>query len=254
MANRHHVGDEQPRTQTIDRRTMIGQSMGAAVVGAVLGGGTDLGAAVATAAGQSAGQSAGVSLPDGMRRIVTGHDAEGQSYVVSDERITGGRTFPNFFKTTGDDPFGPGPEPEPRTLFPTDSPRLEPEVGGASFQFVTLPPTPSEAPLGWHRTETVDINILLGGELIIVLDTEEITLHPGDAVIQRNTSSSCMRPAPRSSSPIATTWNVSWRGWPSRTIPSGGCFTRSCRAISSRHSDREVDFRVHGVTSTARPS
>jgi len=28
---------------------------------------------------------------------------------------------------------------------------------------------------------------LLGGELILVLDKEEVTLHPGDAVIQRNT-------------------------------------------------------------------
>ena len=128
MANRHHVCDEHSQTPSIDRRAMIGQTMGAAVVGAVLGGGADLGAAVAAAAGQSAGQTASVPLSDGMRRIVTGHDAEGQSYVVSDQRITGGRTFPNFFKTTGDDPFGPGPEPEPRTLYPTDAPRLEPEV------------------------------------------------------------------------------------------------------------------------------
>ncbi len=187
MANKNHVRDEHAQPPTIDRRAMLGQTMGAAVVGAMLGGGADLEAAVATAVGQSAGATAGVSLPDGMRRIVTGHDAEGQSYVVSDQRITGGRTFPNFFKTTGDDTFGPGPEPEPRTLYPTDSPRLEPEVGGASFQFVTLPPTPPEAPLGWHRTETVDINILLGGELILVLDKEQVTLHPGDAVIQRNT-------------------------------------------------------------------
>ena len=44
-----------------------------------------------------------------------------------------------------------------------------------------------DAELGWHRTETVDINVLLGGELILVLDKEEVTLHPGDAVIQRNT-------------------------------------------------------------------
>ena len=133
------------------------------------------------------GSTSGISLPDGIRRIVTGHDAEGQSHVISDERVTVGRTFPNLFKTTGDDPFGPGPEPQPRTLYPTDSPQLEPEVGGASFQFVTLPPTSPDAPLGWHRTETVDINILLGGELVLVLDTEEVTLHPGDVVIQRNT-------------------------------------------------------------------
>ena len=86
-----------------------------------------------------------------------------------------------------DDPFGPGPEPAPRELLPTDSPRLEPEVGGANFVFVTLPPTSPDAELGWHRTETVDINVLLGGELVLLLDKEETTLHPGDAVIQRNT-------------------------------------------------------------------
>ena len=142
---------------------------------------------MAGAVGQTSGPASGIALPEGMRRIVTGHDAEGRSRVVSDERVTVGRTFPNLFKTSGDDPFGPGPEPQPRTLYPTDSPQLEPEVGGASFQLVTLPPTSPDAPLGWHRTETVDINILLGGELILVLDTEEVTVHPGDAVIQRNT-------------------------------------------------------------------
>ena len=121
-----------------------------------------------------------------MRRIVTGHDAEGKSYVVSDERVSG-RNFPNLFRTTGDDPFGAGPEPVPRELYPTDSPQIEPAVGGANFVFVTLPPTPPDAPLGWHRTETVDINVLLGGELVLVLDTEEVTVYPGDAVIQRTT-------------------------------------------------------------------
>ena len=129
--------------------------------------------------------ASGIELPQGMRRIVTGHDAEGKSDVVSDERVTG-FAVPNLFKTSGDDPYGPGPEGEPRELRATDSPRLEPEVGGASFVFVTLPPTLPDAEV-WHRTETVDINVLLGGELILVLEKEEVTLHPGDAVIQRNT-------------------------------------------------------------------
>ena len=88
---------------------------------------------------------------------------------------------------TGDDPFGAGPEPVPRELYPTDSPQLEPDAGGANFHFVTLPPTPPDAPLGWHRTETVDMNVLLGGELVLVLDKEEVAVHPGDVVIQRNT-------------------------------------------------------------------
>ena len=186
---RHADENERPRSPTggLDRRTVIGRSLGAAVVGSLLGNPAKLMSAVTTAGAQAAGPASGIALTEGMRRIVTGHNDEGKSYVVSDERVTGGRVFPNFFKTTGDDPFGPGPEPEPRTLYPTDSPRLEPEVGGASFQFVTLPPTRPDAPLGWHRTETVDINILLGGTLVLVLDTEEVTLQPGDAVIQRNT-------------------------------------------------------------------
>ncbi len=176
--------NETPRANAIDRRTVLTQTLGAAIGGTIIGSTTDLAAAV-TGAVQSASMP-GIALPQGMRRIVTGHDANGRSFVVSDERVTGG-SFPNLFKTTGDDPFGPGPERTPRELKPTDAQQLEPEVGGANFVFVTLPPTPPDAELGWHRTETVDINVLLGGELILVLDTEERTLHPGDVVIQRNT-------------------------------------------------------------------
>lgn len=158
----------------VGRRTAIKRSLGVALAGSVWGH-TKL-----SATGN------GIELPDGMRRIVTGHDPEGKSYIVSDERVTSG-SFPNLFQTTGADPFGPGPEDTPRNLLPTDSPQLEPAVGGANFVFVTLPPTMSNAELFWHRTETVDINVLLGGELILVLEKEETTLQPGDAVIQRNT-------------------------------------------------------------------
>lgn len=170
----------------IDRRTLIGRALGAAAAGSLLGAIAAPGTTEAAPAQPAGTSSPGILLPDGMRRIVTGHDAEGKSYVVRDERVSGGN-FPNVFRTTGDDPFGAGPEPAPRELYPTDSPQLEPDVGGANFHFVTLPPTPPDAPLGWHRTETVDMNVLLGGELVLVLDKEEVTVHPGDVVIQRNT-------------------------------------------------------------------
>ena len=170
----------------IDRRTMLGRTLGAAAAGSLLGAVAAPGATAAAPAQPAGASSPGILLPDGMRRIVTGHDAEGRSYVVRDERVSGWN-FPNVFRTTGDDPFGAGPEPVPRELYPTDSPQLEPDVGGANFHFVTLPPTPPDAPLGWHRTETVDMNVLLGGELVLVLDREEVTVHPGDVVIQRNT-------------------------------------------------------------------
>ena len=164
---------------------MIGRTLSAAAAGALLGAATGRGAPGAVRAQSAGASSPGILLPDGMRCIVTGHDGEGRSYVVSDERVSG--SFPNVFRTTGDDPFGAGPEPVPRELLPTDSPQLEPAVGGANFHFVTLPPTPPDAPLGWHRTETVDMNVMLGGELVLVLDNEEVTVHPGDVVIQRNT-------------------------------------------------------------------
>lgn len=176
---------QSPTSDQLDRRTVIERSLGLALAGSLFGASTELAAAMSGTGQPSSTSASGIALPQGMRRIVTGHDADGKSYVVSDERVTG-FAIPNLFKTTGDDPFGPGPEGEPRELRPTDTPQIEPEVGGASFVFVTLPPTQPDAEV-WHRTETVDINVLLGGELILVLEKEEVTLHPGDAVIQRNT-------------------------------------------------------------------
>ena len=185
--------DQLQRPHAIDRRTLLLQTFGAAA-GTLLGAEAGLAASAKGAVGQAPGQYAGIALPQGMRVIVTGHDAEGQSYIVRDERVTRATEFPSLFRTTGDDPFGPGPEPEPRTLYPTDSPRLEPEVGGANFHFVTLPPTSPDSPPGWHRTETIDMNVLLGGELILMLDKEETTLEPGDVVIQRNTNHAWRNP------------------------------------------------------------
>ena len=177
-----------PQPRPLDRRTLLARTFGAATAGALLGARADLAAGAAGGTAQDSGRMPGVALPQGMRVVVTGHDAEGQSYIVRDERVTTDATFPNLFSTTGDDAFGPGPEPVPRTLYPTDSPRLEPDLGGANFHFVALPPTTADSPPRWHRTETVDMNVLLGGELILMLDKEETTLHPGDVVIQRNTN------------------------------------------------------------------
>ena len=189
-----------PQPQAMDRRTLVAQSLGAAAFGALLGSSACMTASAPAGEEQAPATAAapmpGIALPQGMRRVVTGNDAEGSSYIVivADDRVTIGPEFPNIFKTTGDDPFGPGPEPEPRTLYPTDMARIEPEVGGANFHFVALPPTTADAPPVWHRTETVDIDVLLGGELILMLDKEETTLHPGDVVIQRNTNHAWKNP------------------------------------------------------------
>jgi hypothetical protein len=166
----------------LDRRDVLQRTLG---LTALFGGIGLLGADAAAA--QSAGvTTAGLDLKPGVRRIVTGHNAQGRSYIVKDDRITGG-AFPSLYKASGDLPLGPAPAGEPQKIMPTDAPALEPALGGSSFHFVTLPPTPAGAKPGWHRTMTLDYNILMGGELVLMVDEGETKLYPGDVVIQRNT-------------------------------------------------------------------
>jgi quercetin dioxygenase-like cupin family protein len=165
-----------------DRRVVLERTLG---LTALFGGIALLD--VDAAAVQSGGATMpGLDMKPGVRRIITGHNAQGRSYIIKDDRITGG-AFPSLYKATGDQPLGPAPSGEPQKILPTDAPQLEPSLGGSSFHFVTLPPTPRGAKPGWHRTMTLDYNILLGGELVLMVDEGETTLHPGDVVIQRNT-------------------------------------------------------------------
>jgi quercetin dioxygenase-like cupin family protein len=169
------------------RRALFEYAFGAGLA-TLVAGGASLAQAAPGAGGQQAATATvpGISLAKGVRRIITGHNAQGKSHIIKDDRITGG-TFPSLYKATLDQPLGPGLADETAGVRPTDAPALEPVLGGSSFHFVTLPPTPKGAKPGWHRTETLDYNILMGGELVLVLDEGETKLYPGDVVIQRNT-------------------------------------------------------------------
>jgi hypothetical protein len=168
----------------MDRRTVLEGSLGAALMGLSLKG-LDV---QIDAAGQQVGTaSSNVLRQDGVRRIVTANNAQGKSFIVSDERITTGQ-FPSLFKATGDNPLGPGASGEMKTFLPTDMPQIEPALGGSSFHYVVLPPHRADTKPVWHRTLTLDYNILLAGELVLMVDSGEVALHPGDVVVQRNTS------------------------------------------------------------------
>ncbi|MGP4057805.1 cupin domain-containing protein [Mycobacterium sp. 4D054] len=152
-----------------------------------------------------------------IRRVVTGHDASGKSVFVSDEKVAprvpmllpgseftllwGGNEAPRF----PDD----GSMPQWHTYFPP--------VGGFRFSMFTLPPhatatgDPSqidaEAALadaeqklpgllgymdpedpGMHTTDTIDFEVVLEGTVILELDDgAEVTLQPGDTVVQNGT-------------------------------------------------------------------
>ena len=183
--NRKGTRDYADPVSTLNRRSVLGRTVTAAVGLAGLGGVRELVAGAAAAGQQPAAQPAGTANQQGVRCVVTAHNAEGKSYVLSD-RVTTGGAFPNLFRSSSNEPLGIGIA-APSAFAPTDSPQLEPALGGSNFHYVVLPPRrPDDKPL-WHRTLTVDYNILQAGELVLMLDLGEVVLRPGDVVIQRNT-------------------------------------------------------------------
>ena len=53
-----------------------------------------------------------------------------------------------------------------------------------SVRMVELPPG-TRSPM--HRTESVDFGIVLAGRMVLALDDSEVTVGPGDLVVQRGT-------------------------------------------------------------------
>jgi hypothetical protein len=184
--HRKNAPERQVVDRAISRRAVLDASLGAALAGTLLSGLREASLEAAVAQPQSGTGPSGISLQAGVRRIVTANNAQGKSFILSDERVTGGQ-FPSLFKATGDNPLGPGASGELKKILPTDSPQLEPSLGGSSFHFVMLPPWKPDMKPFWHRTTTLDYNILLEGELVMLVETGEVILHPGDVVVQRNT-------------------------------------------------------------------
>ena len=151
-----------------------------------------------------------------VRRVVTGHDADGKAVFVSDEAVA---------------PFAPAFSPQSAfhqlwnfdatPQFPDDGARPAgstyfPNVGGFRFNFFTLPPDgdnavpegvqvgPALAEFraalpgmldviepdnpGMHTTSTLDIEVVLSGTPALELDDgARVTLAPGDTVVQNGT-------------------------------------------------------------------
>ena len=121
------------------------------------------------------------------RRIVTGHDASGKSVVLSDGPTPktldiGTAAFHEVWIT--DDTPVPLAASEPE---PTDRPvRTPPPAGGVTVRFTEMAPG-AESPM--HRTESLDVGIVLEGETWLLLDDgSETRVGVGDAVVQRGTN------------------------------------------------------------------
>jgi mannose-6-phosphate isomerase-like protein (cupin superfamily) len=137
-----------------------------------------------------------------MKRIVTGHDAQGRSvFVIEDDpqpvvlEKAGGLGLTELWAT------------------PTEmrARRIEPDPGGTVFRVIDYPPDRERlksidpeahfasmgaqaAPVekrrhpGMHRTRTLDYAIVLSGEIYAVLDEGEVLLEAGDVLVQRGTN------------------------------------------------------------------
>ncbi|MGZ4218497.1 MAG: cupin domain-containing protein [Solirubrobacteraceae bacterium] len=121
------------------------------------------------------------------RRIVTGHDASGVSVVLSDTpspKTTdiGTAAFHEIWVTEGIPVQIPADEAEP-----TDRPiRVGPPANGVMIRFTEMAPG-AESPM--HRTETLDVGVVLDGETWLLPDDgSETRVGPGDAVVQRGTN------------------------------------------------------------------
>ena len=164
-----------------------------------------------------------------IRRIVTGHDANGRSVFVSDAeapRTTEFRHIPGFVTSllweTGADATVPASTQDPAVLARS----WVPDVGGTNLMIVTFPPdavmaSPSFDPAaaggeymqvlpglaekfemdhpGMHTSDTVDYGLLLDGELVLELDDGQTrALKKGDVVVQNGTRHAWRNPNARS--------------------------------------------------------
>lgn len=153
------------------------------------------------------------------QRYVTGHDAQGRAIVALEGPAPLAARLAAIPDTVFHELWATGPTPVAvdNGADPIAPPlQLAPPQGGTRIRIVDIPPdtedflahgaermaaafgeigdvkastvrTDSPHPL-MHRTETLDYGIVIEGELVLVLDTEERRLLPGDVVIQRGTN------------------------------------------------------------------
>ncbi len=140
-----------------------------------------------------------------VRRVVTGHDEDGRSVVVFNDVHDYKRRI-QIWTTEG----SPADNSGAATDAAQRETRLEAPPQGSMFWLVELPPSQEIAPEaaaataerlaaegavthsdgrpGMHTTRTIDYMVVLDGEVTLLLDEGEVTLHKYDTVVQRGTA------------------------------------------------------------------
>ncbi len=156
-----------------------------------------------------------------IRRIVTGHNAEGRAIIQEDGQVSrmqrvGGHIGPMFHEVWNTRAI-PAPIDAASGEPAEDGIVLAPPKNGTRIRVLDIPPegdgiknmTPEEAAAHFaeigaghasnaakagakhalmHRTETIDYGIVLEGELVLIMDEGETVCRAGDIIIQRGTN------------------------------------------------------------------
>src|SRR5262245_40624959 len=150
-------------------------------------------------------------MPGKIRRIVTGVNAKGRSYIVADTELPAASVAPGepvragLWITDGAPASNAGAhDPVPDGVIMRTPPA---QRGGSVFRIIDFPPdtghalapaelerrgckvTPDRSAKhpGFHCTDTIDYAICLEGEIWAMLDEGETLMRPGDVLIQRGT-------------------------------------------------------------------
>lgn len=157
----------------------------------------------------------GVKMTVSLRRVVTGHDDAGRAVVLSDGPVPRIITPPGQPGLAFQEIWATFASPAPvtaREAEPTLSHQgTAPPHRGTVIRIVDIPPETDSgdehsaqgatgilAAVGlahhagqrhplMHRTQTIDYGIVLSGEIVLMLDEEDVVIRAGDVVVQRGT-------------------------------------------------------------------
>ena len=119
-----------------------------------------------------------------LRRVVTGHDANGRAIALRDETVKAtvssrpGATASVIWTTEGFPINNDGSEDTSQRPTGTTIPN------GTVFRVVEF--GPGVAPRN-HRTDSIDYAVVMAGEIDMVLDDQTVHLKAGDVLVQRGT-------------------------------------------------------------------
>ena len=127
------------------------------------------------------------------RRVVTGHDASGNSVVLSDgtppqnHPMRGPHVGADFFEMWST----PNAVPQltsAEAREPTEREFTIMPASGHLLRIIDLyPPQDGGKRTVMHRTQTLDYGVVIEGEVVLILDDSEVVLRKSDVVIQRGT-------------------------------------------------------------------